>query len=321
MSQHPLDMINKVLTTGNFDKCPNHPYGKAGDCFSLRLDEVHSDYWVYRCDDMFTITISDILAIEDISFNFEQTEYISLYYYDSIKTIPLNGSPKLVCGKVATHISNGEDYALTYCKDTPLRGIAVNIMPAYYEKKLAHRLPGGFKRLKRAFTSLNRRVESPEVLLVLKQLQNSRVTGDIARLYYESKVSELIAIALSYEEENSTYSVLHVDEETQILKEIGEYIRQHYCMDISLSNLADMGNMSISKLKYCFKTMYGCTVTEYITGIRLEHSKKLLECSTKSISDIAKLVGYQKTGSFSRMFKRETGMLPRDYRKSSYGPQ
>ena len=79
MSQHPLDMINKVLTTGNFDKCPNHPYGKAGDCFSLRLDEVHSDYWVYRCDDMFTITISDILAIEDISFNFEQTEYISLY--------------------------------------------------------------------------------------------------------------------------------------------------------------------------------------------------------------------------------------------------
>ena len=62
MLQNDLDMIDKVLINGNFDKCHNHPYGKAGACFSLRRKEIHSNYWIYHCDDMFTITISDILA-------------------------------------------------------------------------------------------------------------------------------------------------------------------------------------------------------------------------------------------------------------------
>lgn len=321
MPLQTLDMIDKALIGGAFDKRKNHPYGKAGDCFSLRKDEVRSDYWVYRCEDMFTITISDILTSEDVSYSFEQSEYISLYYYDSIHTITMEGSPRLERGKVAAHISDGDLYALTYCEGTPLHGVAVNIMPAYYDKMLQHRLPGGFKRLKRAFEALNKRSESPEVLLIMRQLQNSRVTGEVASLYYESKINEAVAIVLSYKEKNTTPSTLHVDEEKQRLRLIGEYINQYYCTDIPLSDLAAMGNMSISKLKYCFKMMYGCTVTEYITNLRLEQAKKMLESGEKSITEIAGLVGYQKTGSFSRMFKRQTGVLPREYRRSSHGPQ
>lgn len=202
-----------------------------------------------------------------------------------------------------------------------MQGVAVNIMPAYYEKILQHILPGGFERLKRAFDALNKRNKCPEVLLILRQLQNSRATGEVAKLYYESKVNEAIAIVLAYEEENVTYGALYVDEEKQRLKRIGDYIHSHYCSDISLSHLAAMGNMSISKLKYCFKTMYSCTVTEYITNLRLEQAKKLLESGVMSIADIAGAVGYKKVGSLSRMFKRETGILPREYRKISRGPQ
>ena len=321
MLQDDLDMIDKVLISGNFDKCHNHPYGKAGTCFSLRRKEIHSNYWVYHCDDMFTITISDILAMKDISFNYEQTEYISLYYYDSIKTIPLNDNPPLVSGRVAAYISCGENYTLTYCKGTPLRGVAVNIMPAYYEKRLKHWIPGGFERLKKAFAALNGREVSSEVLLVLRQLQNSKISGDIARLYYESKVNELISIVLSYEESSFSYDVLYIDEEKELLKEISECIHKYYASDISLSQLAVRGNMSVSKLKYIFKKLYGCTVNEYIINLRLEEAKKILESGENSIADVARLVGYKKAGSFSRMFKRETGMLPREYRKSSRGVQ
>ena len=71
----------------------------------------------------------------------------------------------------------------------------------------------------------------------------------------------------------------------------------------------------MSKLKYIFKKLYGCTVNEYIINLRLEEAKKILESGENSIADVARLVGYKKAGSFSRMFKRETGMLPREYRK------
>ena len=77
----------------------------------------------------------------------------------------------------------------------------------------------------------------------------------------------------------------------------------------------------LTPLKYIFKKLYGCTVNEYIINLRLEEAKKILESGENSIADVGRLVGYKKAGSFSRMFKRETGMLPREYRKSSRGVQ
>lgn len=319
MIKENRDMFASVLYTDKYRKKSHSPYNEMGECFTTDLIDGNSDYWIYRHDDLFAITISDFFQQADMQKTFEQTEYISVFYYDSIKMIPFGGMPPMEAGRVSVHISEGEPYTAKYCGGIPVRGVAINIMPRYYEAVLSDKLPGGFTRLKQAFAALSRRDDAPELLLILRQLQNSRATGDIARLYYESKVAEVVAVTLAYAEENRRYGALPDTNDRRQLQKVEGYIASRFHTNITLAELACIACMSVSKLKYSFKALYGCTVSDYIAAVRLEQAKKLLEDRTLSISAVAPKVGYQNTGSFTRRFKEQTGMLPKEYRKSAGG--
>ena len=154
----------------------------------------------------------------------------------------------------------------------------------------------------------------------MKQIQNCRMTGDSARLYYESKVNEAIALVIDHaEKQHKTFSCTEFDKQRMV--QLEHYIALHYVGSICLAELAKVACMSISKLKYTFKMMYGFNISEYINNMRLSQAKKLLQDNTISISDIANRVGYKTTSAFTKMFKEKTGILPSDYRKSALGLQ
>lgn len=317
--EHSCDTFAGVLYTDAYRKRSYSPYNTIGECFTTDILGGNSDYWIYRHDDLFAITISDFCPQRDLVKSFEQTEYISVFYYDSIKMLPARGMPRLVAGRVSAHISEGEPYTAKYFGGVPVRGVAINIMPSYYHVMLSSKLPGGFDRLKKAFAALNGRKDAPELLLILRQLQNSRASGDAARLYYESKVAEAVAVILAYAEEHQTYGALPDHDDRRQLKLVEEYISSQLHMNITLPKLAAIACMSVSKLKYCFKALYGCTVSEYILAARLTQAKKLLENRDLSIAAVASMVGYQNTAAFTRRFKQQSGMLPKEFRKSASG--
>lgn len=57
------------------------------------------------------------------------------------------------------------------------------------------------------------------------------------------------------------------------------------------------------------------TLNEYATELRMEEAKSLLANTRKSISWIASQLCYQNFSYFSRVFKKETGMSPGEYRE------
>ena len=59
----------------------------------------------------------------------------------------------------------------------------------------------------------------------------------------------------------------------------------------------------------------GKTFSEYLTYLRMEQAKKLLRETHDKIYAVAVAVGYEDAFYFSRIFKRETGMTPGDWRK------
>ncbi|MBQ6889178.1 MAG: helix-turn-helix transcriptional regulator [Lachnospiraceae bacterium] len=75
--------------------------------------------------------------------------------------------------------------------------------------------------------------------------------------------------------------------------------------------------MGATKLKSCFKQIYGCTITEYIKQRRIEHAKSLLASSDFSIEQIAKTVGYSNAGRFAGDFRNGAGVLPMEFRKNT----
>ncbi len=88
---------------------------------------------------------------------------------------------------------------------------------------------------------------------------------------------------------------------------------------LSMDALANDLGISTRTLIRRFKDATGDTPANYLQSVRLEKAKQLLENSRLSLSDITHAIGYEDTSSFSRLFKRKTGLTPGHYRER-YAP-
>ncbi|OIJ17502.1 hypothetical protein BKP37_03145 [Anaerobacillus alkalilacustris] len=95
---------------------------------------------------------------------------------------------------------------------------------------------------------------------------------------------------------------------------IEEYIRANYEKDIKLQDIAERFYLSREYISRKFKQEYHETITDYLTKIRIERAKGLLENPYLKIYDIAEAVGYQNDKYFIKVFKKLEGMTPNEYR-------
>lgn len=61
------------------------------------------------------------------------------------------------------------------------------------------------------------------------------------------------------------------------------------------------------KEKDAFHARYGCTITQYIQGQRMERAEQLLANTDLPVGQIAQIVGYQNPSRFAQLFRRSTG--------------
>ena len=85
--------------------------------------------------------------------------------------------------------------------------------------------------------------------------------------------------------------------------------------EISIEELAEKVNLNRTTLQKVFKEMYGLTVNEYRTKARLQLAKNMLASTNLSITEIAGRCGYTNASKFSEVFKKNEGVLPKDWRK------
>ena len=84
--------------------------------------------------------------------------------------------------------------------------------------------------------------------------------------------------------------------------------------DLSLKRFAGELFLNTSYLSALFKKELGMTLTEYVNKSRISYAKKLLKSTTLSIQDIATQCGIPDIHYFTRLFRRETGISPREWR-------
>ena len=99
-----------------------------------------------------------------------------------------------------------------------------------------------------------------------------------------------------------------------ITRKAKQYIDLNYMNDdVSLGSVASAVGLSPSYLSALFKKESGENLSEYLTRVRIHHSKELLCCTSKLISEIAYDVGYRDYRYFSQIFKKHTGLTPRQF--------
>lgn len=86
--------------------------------------------------------------------------------------------------------------------------------------------------------------------------------------------------------------------------------------NLTLSALAAMQNISPSYLSALFKQEVGETLTEYVNGKRIKRAMQLLETTKMQVQNVAQNCGILDVHYFSKIFKKTTGMTPKEYRES-----
>lgn len=98
------------------------------------------------------------------------------------------------------------------------------------------------------------------------------------------------------------------------LTDIFSYIDNHLYQNIHVSDLAEQMCLSSDHFTRIFKQISGMSPIQYIQAKRIERAQTLLLASRLSIKEIAETVGIPNLSQFSKLFTKETGHSPREYR-------
>jgi two-component system response regulator YesN len=112
----------------------------------------------------------------------------------------------------------------------------------------------------------------------------------------------------------SKRSDTRLNDQSQILISIHQYIKQHLEDDLSLTRIAQEVSLNPSYLSRWYKRVTGKGISEYIHDRRIERSKELLLGSSCKMHEISAKVGFSDQHYFYRFFKKAIGCTPQEYR-------
>ena len=93
-----------------------------------------------------------------------------------------------------------------------------------------------------------------------------------------------------------------------------QYFNKHFAQSISVEEYAKNLHISTAWFIHSFKEHTGMTPMQYILSLRVSNAQTLLETTNYTITEIAAIVGYDNPLYFSRIFKKQLGVSPQQYR-------
>ena len=102
---------------------------------------------------------------------------------------------------------------------------------------------------------------------------------------------------------------------TRPIRMAKQYVQQHYSQPITLEDVCEVVGFSSSYFSALFKKETGEGFAKYLTRVRMERAKELLQQTSLPVSEICAQVGYSDLKHFTQNFKKETNLNPGQYRK------
>jgi AraC family transcriptional regulator len=98
-------------------------------------------------------------------------------------------------------------------------------------------------------------------------------------------------------------------------KRVVEFIQEHLAEEISLTALAALVDLSLYHFARAFKESFGTPPHRYLMVRRIERARSLLQTPALSVTQIGMQLGFREASSFTRAFRKLTGLTPTEYRR------
>lgn len=113
----------------------------------------------------------------------------------------------------------------------------------------------------------------------------------------------------------STMTMGKASDVPDIIQGVRLHLMNHYQEKQTLEDLGTRFNINPYYLQKQFKRYVGMSPSEYQIYLRMNKAKELLRSSKLPIGEIAYSIGMENLGYFTRLFKKQEGMTPHEYRK------
>jgi YesN/AraC family two-component response regulator len=107
---------------------------------------------------------------------------------------------------------------------------------------------------------------------------------------------------------------VRVESRNKAVNSVLDYIHENFSRDIGLNDLSEATGLAPAYLCNLFKECVGVSYIKYLTSVRLDHAKRLLQSGEKAMK-VSEKVGYSDYHYFCRVFKKYTGVTPGEYRE------
>ncbi|MBQ3804251.1 MAG: helix-turn-helix transcriptional regulator [Prevotella sp.] len=134
--------------------------------------------------------------------------------------------------------------------------------------------------------------------------------------YERLQLHGLVEILLSYFVKHARQRLLVKDDR---IRRLMEYVATHLDEPVTVSQMASMVCLTESHLVKAFRKSLGITPLQYIIKKKIQHAQSLLLDTPMTVSEVARAIGMSDASYFIRLFKKNIGFTPQEYRERLIG--
>ncbi len=146
-------------------------------------------------------------------------------------------------------------------------------------------------------------------------LEMMKLPGEFSTYNLRLAVVQAILLLMQRKDKRDSTDLYFSGNTGRKVQNVRRIINLNLEQEISIEELSEKVNLNRTTLQKVFKEMYGVTINEYRTKSRIQLAKNLLASTDLSVTEIASRCGYTNASKFSEVFKRNEGVLPKNWRE------
>ncbi|MDN5106325.1 AraC family transcriptional regulator [Aliarcobacter butzleri] len=199
-------------------------------------------------------------------------------------------------------------------KDKQINQIRLILSESFLRRNFQKSLVEKYFFNKQNLQLIDFRLTSIQSQFLLNDILNCSLVGELANIYKQGKIFELLSLEISKLQKNENDIFLDDYDRSAILK-AKEILLNNLQNPPSIVTLSKMVHLSEVKLKRGFKQIYKTSPYQLLVSHKMNLAKNMLENGEYNINEIALQVGYKFANNFTNAFYKEFKIRPKDVLK------